>query len=180
MTDLAQYNMSDKLRKEVKELEQKFEEKKKELFFTRFCRAIKKIPKNLKAISFNCSKKSWVIVYKFETSNYNIDDYNYHVDSDTGVFDTEYKCKVSFGKKKKYFLNIDGKTIFSIYINSKNQLRMNNINYIDEIDFYEQNQLIKKYIDNHNIPETYALAFFNFMRENDWDDECVIKHFTII
>lgn len=173
------------IKEEIIALSKILDEKKHELFLGRLINMnLKKLQNNSKdfAITVYPETHEWNISYTHETSKYDMSLYipDHEINSDVSDSEPiEKKSNISFGKSgKRYF--IKGGIKFNIYRNSTGELRVMNPEYDFDIDMEEHKHLIHKYSENSNIPEACALAVFQFMIDNKWDDTAIINYLSIV
>lgn len=122
-------------------------------------------------------QNTWEIQYLHETKYYTENNYIYNTDSETEETPYVKKTKITFGKTDRYYLK-GTKCKFRIYRNSQNKLRVINADYDLELDMEEQEELLKKYMENIHIPESTALLFFNAIAEHEWSDLDIVCYFS--
>jgi len=174
----------EKLKNEINQLIETLDAKKNELFNLRLFNMIGKNEEDLKLagicnVRFTNDDDEWNISYTHEINCYNENDYINSIDSETETTPLKKSFLMTFGKGKKYYIRGNG-TRFKIYKNSKNDLRIINVDYDIELDLDEQETLIEKYSENLNIPEWLAIKVFKYMSENDWSDENIISYMSFI
>ena len=177
-------NDEKSLREEILSLTELLNRKKHKLFLDRlFNLGLRKLAGNVEnvVINTNADLQEWRISYTHNTNNY--DTVNYLPDDDdTDGVEAEPAQKtsnISFGKiGKRYF--IKGGIKFNIYRNSVGELRVMNPEYDFDIDMEEHKQLIHRYSENPDIPEACALAVFQYMIDNKWDDSAIINYLSIV
>lgn len=173
------------LRDDILKLEAELCEKKKLLYLHRLSNIINidviSNP-NIKdlIISADKEKKIWQISYTHYTEKYN--SYYYATEeSDNEEYPVKYterESKISFGKFKGYF--IKGGVKLNIYKNASRELRIINPDYEFDLDIDEQLNLARGYSENKNLPECLAIKFLLYMSDNNWDDDDIITHFSVI
>lgn len=180
-------NSENELRREIIELTALLNEKKKILFGRRFNLMIDKTDEELielgvKDVIFTHDPETfeWNINYTI-TVLYDENSYNYNSDSEVDDEPEKKTFVISFGKSKKYYIKGNKNNRFKIYKNSKKELRVINEDYDIELDVdEEQDDLIKSYSLNYNIPEWVAIKVFLFMSENDWNDKHIINYMSCV
>jgi hypothetical protein len=153
--------------------------------------------KIVKNIVFKTNKKTeeWSISYTHETKYYTSLNYLYN-ESDNEVeienvvenvvdkeINTQYREKVTnitFGNigNRKYYIN--GGIKLEVFKSSSGEIRITNPEYDYEIDIEEHRELIKGYSLNKDIPEALAINVFIYMTSNNWNNEDIIKYFSIV
>jgi hypothetical protein len=173
------------LKEEILALTKVLDSKKQQLFLDRLIHMnLNKLRSNAKnfTITTNPELQEWVITYTHDTQDYDLSQYlpdseTAHDTSDTDP--VQKTSNISFGKSgKRYFLK--GGIKFNIYRNSAGELRVMNPEYDFDIDMEEHKQLIHRYSENANIPEACALAVFQYIIDNKWDDSAVINYLSIV
>lgn len=177
------------LKEEILDLTSKLDEKKKILFSRRLINMnLSKIIGCVKDISFTINRdtQEWSISYKHETQKYNPN--NYVPDTDDGS-DSDVKSsdditskitRIKFGKAEGNKYYIKGGIKLNVYRNSSGELRIMNPDYDFIIDMEDHKMLIHKYSENIDIPESCALAVFQYMIDNKWDDISIINYLSIV
>jgi len=111
--------------------------------------------------------KTFRCVYRHQTDNFNIDDYDYR-DDDEFERKNEPISKstiLEFGYYNESYY-VTGVTDIKVY--TKKDLpdipfTLNN-KYEARLDDYEQSELLNKYTENKNIPEWFLISFFKALK----------------
>jgi transcription initiation factor TFIIIB Brf1 subunit/transcription initiation factor TFIIB len=121
----------------------------------------------------------WSISYIHKTDSYNESSYKFeNTPSDSKR--VSKITKIVFGKNKKYYIKGNYGNRIKIYRNSKNQLRIINVDYDIQLNVAEQIKLMEKYSEDLSLPEWLAIRVFLYMAKNDWDDENIVSHLSVI
>lgn len=178
-----QMNNQD-LRKDILQLEEQINIKKKQLFLNRLetisGMSFAKSCISHVEINLSSSDNTWNISYNHITDMYNSNDYTYTEDSETEENEDigHKETVISFGKNSKYFIR--GGVKLTIYRNTAGELRVINPDYEFDIDLDEQRQLVQTYADNPNLPEWLAIKVFLYLSDNKWDDQSLINHLSTV
>lgn len=130
-------------------------------------------------ITVDTLEKTWCISYEHHTSRYDPSKYAYNDESaDESDESVEKKTKIEFGKSRKHF--IKGGRKLTVYRNTSGVLRITNPEYEAEIDLEEQKELMGRYATNIHLPEWLAIKTLLYFSDNKWDDDSIIKHFSIV
>lgn len=183
------------LKEEIVELNKKLNLATKKLFINRLLIAsidegnlenaileLKKSGIELESLEIEIkSKSSWNIKYIHKTLEYDENNYIANSDSENEYTTHPKTTHISFGfsKEQKYYIKGNKNKLFSIYKNGT-ELRIINSLYDLELDPEEQNNLIKSYITNQNIPEAFALKIFKHISRYEWDNEHVFYYLSCV
>jgi hypothetical protein len=163
---------------EIKRLSRELDDKKKLLFRQRLS-TIYRLDPTISDIVIDTTATTWSITYEHTTDAFS--PLNYLIEDEIdGPPDSKPAVNtVVFGRNdKKYF--IKGCIKFSIYRNSRGDLRIINPEYEFDLDMEEQNDLINRYAAEQNIPESFALSVFKYISRNKWDDQSMITYLSVI
>ena len=100
-------------------------------------------------------------------------------DKDDNLDNKDDKIKIKLIYYDNKFKIIGNNSRFKIYLNSKNMIRIIFKDLDDEYNLEKQLDLIKKLLNNTNIPEYLALQILSSISYNDWNGDDIFNYLYI-
>ena len=122
--------------------------------------------KNISDIEFDTDEDqdTWVIKYTHFTKNYRVSYY------DTNINDgpIEKTTEITFGYVDGKYKIMGNSQKFEIYKNSRGKIRILARAKEDEYDLQNQENLIKRELNNYDLPEYFALRVISSISYSGW------------
>jgi hypothetical protein len=112
-----------------------------------------------------------------ENKDNNLENKDENKDENLENKDDKIKIKLLYYDNK--FKIIGNNSRFKIYLNSKNMIRIIFKDLDDEYNLEKQLDLIKKLLNNTNIPEYLALQILSSISYNDWNGDDIFNYLYI-